>query len=210
MEKVNVIIGRFQPLTLGHIKGAEYVYKEYGLKTVLCIIDTPSDKLDERHPFPSSLITKHCTSGCHEPWFAGMYPIKNADIGKIADVCREHDFEPVMWTCGSDRYSSYKRQEKYIDKYNLSPDFKVVEIPRTDDDISATKVREAIKRDDIGTYKKMMPTWAHAYIKDYKPYISVFESRNETAYTNNAYFRANLQSFIKEGIIPLRDALNSK
>lgn len=180
-EKVNVIVGRFQPFTLGHAKGAEYVFDKYKLRTLFCIIDTPTSKLDKKHPFPSDIIIKDNES-CKAEWFAGMYPIKNADISKITTVCREHNFEPVMWTCGTDRYESYRKQAipKYMDALELSSEFKVIEIPRTDDDISATKVRNSIKDDDKSTFDKMMPSWSKDNFEEYKKYVK--ESKDTSLY----------------------------
>lgn len=187
--KVNVIVGRFQPFTLGHITGAEQIYKEYGLKTVFLIINTPKSKVDSRHPFESEQIIKD-NINCGEDWFAGMFSIQSADIGKIAAVCRDNGFEPVMWTCGTDRYAGYSRQasEKYINMYNLSLEFKVNEIKRTDDDISASAVRQALKDGDQKTFEKMMPKWTWNKFDIYKSIVSaVKESKS-------------LSSFIKESL----------
>lgn len=189
MENVNIIVGRFQPFTLGHTKGAEQVYKEYKLRTVFLIVNTPKSKVDLRHPFESEQIIKD-NCNCGEDWFAGMFGIQNADIGKIATVCRDNGFEPVMWTCGTDRFKPYSMQasEKYINMYNLSPEFKVNEIKRTDDDISASAVRQALKDGDQKTFEKMMPKWIWNKFNIYKSIVSaVKESKS-------------LSSFIKESI----------
>ena len=208
LEPVNVIVGRFQPFTLGHIKGAEQVYNSRHnfpdgkrLRTVFLIIDTPESKTDSRHPFASDRIIKD-NSVCTEPWFAGMYAIKNADIGKIASVCRDNGFEPVMWTCGTDRYSQYSRQAvpKYIDMYNLSNDFKVNEIARTDEDISASAVRKALKNDDKKTFEKMMPKWIWDKYDDYKVVVSAVKEN-----------RGSLTEYIKEnlyGNLGIDDGIN--
>ncbi len=186
MEKVNVIIGRFQPLTLGHLKGAEIVFKEHGLKTVFCIVNTPEDKLNDKHPFPSDTIIEQNYDLRKQDYFAGITPIMNADIGKIAKVCRNIDCEPVMWTCGSDRVAAYSKQciEKYIKMYDLDPSIHVNEIKRTDDDISASKVRETLINDDYSGYKRLMPKWSHSITKYelYKEYmgkISIKENLRE-------------------------------
>lgn len=179
MEKVNVIVGRFQPFTLGHIKGAQEVMNKYNLRTVFLVVNTPKEKTDVRHPFPSDIIIKD-NERCGEKWMAGMYPIQNADIGKIMNICREHDFEPVMWTCGTDRVKaySYQVQDKYIKMYNITPDFKINEIPRSDEDISATAVRNYIKNDDLSGYKKMMPQWTWNCFDKYRDILlSIKESK---------------------------------
>lgn len=190
MENVNVIVGRFQPFTLGHTKGAEQVYKDHKLRTVFLIVNTPKSKVDSRHPFESEQIIKD-NSGCNEDWFAGMFGIQNADIGKIATVCRDNGFEPVMWTCGTDRYSSYSRQasEKYINMYNLTPDFKVNEIKRTDDDISASAVRQSLKDDDRKDFEKMMPKWTWSKFNIYKSIVSaVKESKTLSSYIKESIY----------------------
>ena len=45
----------------------------------------------------------------------------------------------------------------YAEKAQLSPDFKMIEVKRGDDDISATKVRQAILNDDYKTFIAMTP-----------------------------------------------------
>ncbi len=192
MERVNVIVGRFQPLTLGHIKGAEEVWKKYSLKTVFCIVDTPESKLNDKHPFPSDLIIYN--NDIKEEWFGGFAPVMNADIGKIAKACRGIDFEPVLWTCGTDRVKSYEKQciEKYIEMYDLDPSIRVNEIKRTDDDISASKVRECIKQDDFKGYCDLMPKWSWKKFEEYKGYIQIKENnifkgmRNISDFINEA------------------------
>ena len=44
MEKVNILLSRFQPFTLGHLKCCTKVYKQRGIKTVLCVIDNVKPK----------------------------------------------------------------------------------------------------------------------------------------------------------------------
>ena len=56
MKKVNITIGRFQPFTKGHMKCVEAAYNELGIPTIVCMINVKDDKVDEKHPFPSSLI----------------------------------------------------------------------------------------------------------------------------------------------------------
>lgn len=199
MEKVNVIVGRFQPFTNGHIKGAEAVVKEHGLRTVFLIINTPEDKTDLRHPFPSDVIIRD-NSGVKEGWFAGMFPIQNADIGKIASVCRDNGFEPVMWTCGSDRVKAYSAQvqEKYIKMYDLDMDFKVNEIHRTDDDISASQVRQFLIDDNITGFKKMMPRWVWGRFGEYRDIVIM--NKDKTPSTSRNVGRKRMKS-LKESLV---------
>lgn len=165
MQKVNIILGRFQPFTDGHLKMIEEGYKENGLPTV--ILQISNKKFDERHPFSDELIKEEIDlirNSVKNTIIDHLYII-NADIAKIAFICHEYGYEPILWLCGSDRYIPYSKQannEKYKSDNNLLQEFKCFEVKRNDDDISASKVREAIKNDDFTTYMEMMPailTW---------------------------------------------------
>ena len=56
MTQVNITMGRFQPFTNGHMSCVQYAYDKLGIPTVICMIDTPDNKVDEKHPFPSSML----------------------------------------------------------------------------------------------------------------------------------------------------------
>jgi citrate lyase synthetase len=47
--------------------------------------------------------------------------------------------------------------EKYGDKAGLTDDFEMIEVKRSDDDISATKVRQALLDNDKRTFDKLTP-----------------------------------------------------
>lgn len=159
MQKVNIIIGRFQPITTGHIKCAEYALKHTGLKTVLCMVETPESKVDERHPFPSSLLLP-----MYDVLFAksdvilDIVLVKNADIVKLSEALREKQYIIGSWTCGTDRYKAYKAMtDKYAEQAGLPDDFELLEVHRTDDDASATKLRDRLKAGDRELFYKDFP-----------------------------------------------------
>lgn len=161
MNKCNVTIGRFQPFTEGHMKMLLAGYNENHLPTV--ILQIPNKKFDEKHPFSDELIHEEIDflTNVYDGLIAGHFYIVNADIAKIATICHDNGFEPVLWLCGSDRFERYSKQadcEKYKIDNNMLMKFKCFEVERTDDDTSATKVREAIINDNFETYNKMMPT----------------------------------------------------
>ena len=73
-----------------------------------------------------------------------------------------------MWGYGTDRkkaYDSMINKQSYRDQLDVNPDFKGYEIFRTDDNISASKVRNALKIDDEKTFKKMTPKSIHKFYK---------------------------------------------
>lgn len=159
MQKVNVMIGRFQPFTNGHLKCIEEAWKVKGVPTVICMVNTKDEKVDERKPFPSSLLLplyeEAFTKNKH---VAKIVLVVNADIVKIGEMLSKEGFEICSWTCGTDRYDSYsKMAEKYHDQAGLTDDFEMIEVKRSDDDISATKVREALLANDKRTFDKLTP-----------------------------------------------------
>ena len=156
-NQVCLFIGRFQPFTLGHLKCCETVYKTRKLKSVILIINTT--KADKKHPFLTKDIINTYKKMAHDyECIEDVLLVSNADIVKNVTECREHGYEPVAWVCGTDRVNDYKRMvDKYSEKLDLVPNFDVFEIPRTDDDISATKCREALIADDYKKFSSMVP-----------------------------------------------------
>lgn len=159
MKRVNIVIGRFQPFTKGHYACVEAAMNQKMLPTVICIIDTPESKVDERHPFPSDMLTDlYGEFFSHDEKIVGVIPVKNADIVKIGEELKKHDFEIASWTCGTDRIDSYtKMSTKYKEQAGLSDDFEMIEVYRTDEDVSATKARQALLDDDKKAFYSMIP-----------------------------------------------------
>lgn len=165
MEKVNIIIGRFQPFTLGHLKCAQEAQRRLGVKSVLLVINTV--KQDARHPFLTKQIEKILDKMCkEEPTLTGYVLVKNADIVKNVEILREAGYEPVSWTCGTDRYAQYETMvKKYGKDINLDDNFEVIEVKRGDEDISATAVRQALRNNDEDTYIGLVPnTWRRQFV----------------------------------------------
>lgn len=159
MKKVNIVIGRFQPMHYGHYKCIEEAWKEKSIPTVICMIDVPENKVDERHPFPTTmLVDLYKDLFKRDPKIADVVMIKSADIVKIAEELKKKGYIIASWTCGTDRIDSYtKMSDKYKDQAGLADDFKMIEVKRGDEDISATKVRQALLDDDRTTFLKMVP-----------------------------------------------------
>lgn len=159
MKKVNIVIGRFQPFTSGHYSCVRAAMNRRGLPTVICMINVPESKVDKRHPFPSDmLIGLYSNIFRNDPNIAAVVPIKSADIVKIGQDLRDMGFEIAAWTCGTDRYPSYSRMaDKYHDMAGLSDDFEVIEVPRGEEDISATKARNCLLNDDREGFLSMIP-----------------------------------------------------
>ena len=174
MKKVNICLGRFMPFTKGHYKMIEYGLKQNGLPTVVFMIS--NKKMDKKHPFSDELMQKEMDmlKKSLEGIENTVY-VSSADIVKLGQWCYENNYEPQFWITGSDRLAAYKRQAenpKYQDLGHFPSSFTTLEVPRTDEDISATKVREAIMNDDLDTFKKMMPNGTEKLFNEFKEALS--------------------------------------
>ena len=159
MQKVNIMIGRFQPFTAGHYKCVETAKNKKNLKTVICMINVTEDKVDKKHPFTSDMLiqlySKFFNSDSN---IADVVLVKSADIISIGKALNSLGYQPASWTCGTDRFDSYsKLAERYHDQAMLSDDFEVIEIARSDEDISATKARNCLLDNDFDGFKSLMP-----------------------------------------------------
>ena len=154
----NIIIGRFQPLTDGHMKCMETAWKKLGIGTVICIIDTPENKVDARHPFSTNILLPiYNELKSTYKYINDIIVVKNADIVKIGEILGDK-YEIKSWTCGTDRIDSYtKMSNNYKEQAGLPDDFQMIEIKRGDDDISATRVRKALLNGDIKTFNMLTP-----------------------------------------------------
>lgn len=149
---INIIVGRFQPLTKGHLKCAQYAASKYHVRTVLCMIETK--KTDSKKPFlTSDFIDLYKSLLLDDKDIIDIILINNADIVKIKEICENLGYNIKYWTCGTDRFADYDRMAQ---KY--APEIEVIEVPRTDEDISATKARKALMDgDEYEFYKLFIP-----------------------------------------------------
>lgn len=151
--------GRFQPYTLGHLKLAQKAWKDRKLKTVLFIINTPENKRDKKHPFSTdSLLDMYHRLIKDSDLLVDILVTQSADIVKNAELAREHGYELHAWCCGTDRKDDFTRMaDHYHDKASLPDDFEVLEVPRTDADISATAARQCLLDGDVKGFKAITP-----------------------------------------------------
>ena len=97
------------------------------------------------------------------PFLEAMYVAPSAGIDTLYSMMRPA-YEPVLWGFGTDRKKAYEymiNKPEYREQLDVDPDFKGYEIKRGDEDISASKVRQAIKLDDEKTFKRMTPKSIH-------------------------------------------------
>jgi hypothetical protein len=129
-------------------------------------------------------------------------------------------YEPMMWGYGTDRKKAYGNmidKQSYRDQLGVDPGFKGYEIFRTDDNISASKVRNALKIDDEKTFKKMTPKSIHSFYKTLQNTLQQIKENNNmknlkslntfTSINEKVYNKKSLMKAVKgdDGIISTGD-----
>ncbi len=153
-----LILGRFQPFTSGHQKMVDQAVSKADTITI-CIVRARKEDLD-KNPFPYDLQVK---------MISAIYPkaeIITHSTGNLFGIMGKSNKNVNQVWCGTDRFYDYK------DMLARNPDISVHEIKRSGDDISATKVREAIRKDDEKTFKKLTPKAIHKFYKELRDIIS--------------------------------------
>jgi cytidyltransferase-like protein len=173
-EKVNIICGRFQPFTKGHLKVIKDLYEKNGLPVVVFIINNP--KIDNnRKPFSTETQFKmfNTLKGTY-PFIKDFMFLPQASIDKIFNKLRPK-YEPVLWGTGTDRMKSYGYQvnnQKYRNELNVDSSFKLSEVERDESNISASKVRDILKTDNSLKFKSYVPMCIHSMYNDFKNELS--------------------------------------
>ena len=204
-KPVNMFVGRFQPFTLGHVKVFEKMYKENGKPVVVFLVRGKNND-PEKRPFDEEMQQAMFAKMAKQyPFLETAIVVPNGSIDTMFAAARPA-YEPVMWGYGTDRKKSYGAmidKQSYRDQLGVDPDFKGYEIFRTDDNISASKVRNALKIDDEKTFKKMTPKSIHSF---YKPLQNILEPIKENNNNNMKNLKSLTNFSIDESIINENDA----
>jgi cytidyltransferase-like protein len=183
-KPVNMFVGRFQPFTLGHVKVFEKMYKENGLPVVVYMVR--GGKADpEKRPFDEDMQQAMFAKMKKQyPFLEASFVVPNGAIDTMFAAARPA-YEPMMWGYGTDRKKAYGNminKQSYRDDLGVDPSFKGYEITRGDENISASKVRNALKIDDEKTFKKMTPKSIHGF---YKPLQTIMQPIKENTNMKN-------------------------
>jgi cytidyltransferase-like protein len=189
-EPVNIFVGRFQPFTLGHAKVLEAIHKENGYPVIVFLIKSKTKKPGDefRKPYSEDLQIKMFKQVQKQYKFLkDIIVLDRAAIDYMFNALRPK-YEPVLWGTGTDRIKSYSGQvhnDKYRDVLNVRADFDMFEIPRGDDNISATKVRNAMLDGDEAAFKQMTPRAIHKMYNTLKSQLESSMATVEKVTTTN-------------------------
>lgn len=155
---INILIGNFQPVTMGHIKAAKKLKEKNGNRVILIAIKP--EKRNSKSPFSTKLTRSMLekTKAEYSDLIADIRMISSGQIEEVLENLHPH-YKPLLWGTSERRLKDYVLQLDYIKKKNiplrLEKDFKLVQLP------SFTKSEEVfatIKDSDFSEFKKLVPT----------------------------------------------------
>lgn len=155
---VNILIGSFQPLSMGHIKAAQKLKEKNGkLVFLVCI---KGAKKHQTSPF-SLEETRIILERTQQEYSDLIADTRIVSSGKLEDVLEAlyPEYEPLLWGTSERRLKDYLLQLDYIKKkkipLRLSDNFKLVELPAY---VKSEEVIAALKDSDFMTFKKLVPS----------------------------------------------------
>ena len=162
-KAVNILVGRFQPPTLGHVKVLRQMHAKNNLP---CVVINVRSKSGKNQKFDPETILKIWMDIANQYKFIdGIRESSTGFLDQVLNSLRP-EFEPVLWGTGTDRIKGYERIIKnYGPEANTLPEFEAFEIKRSGKNISATQVREAIAADNEKEFKALTPTAEHKFFK---------------------------------------------
>ena len=157
-SEVNLLIGNFQPVSMGHIKAAKKLKEKNGHPIVLVAIKP--DKQTTKFPF-STRLTKTMLEKVKQEYSDLIVDFKLLTSGQIEEILEQlHPaYKPLLWGTSERRVKDYALQLDYIKKkkipIRLAKDFKLVELPSF---VKSEEVLKAIASSNFSDFKKMVPT----------------------------------------------------
>lgn len=137
IRQCKVVLGRFQPFTLGHLKIATYTDlkgpdKEQAdalreqpnleeiskLPTIILAILVPNDKIDSRHPFYAELMEEEFER-IKENYkeVRDVFYVSSADICAWGEFLKKNNYQAAVWITGSDEFKPYKYMSMKLPQY---------------------------------------------------------------------------------------------
>lgn len=157
LQKVNLIVGRFQPFHNGHMKMVDVLMDKNGLPSIVAVVH-PGHNKSGNSPFDSTLVSKYMESLINEApqKIQGYFIVNRGLLGPICSRAKELGYLPVSIGSGEDRSEDYNKQFDFLKK--LGSDFpesiELVETPRKN---SGSEIRGYLDNEDFLAFKKSVP-----------------------------------------------------
>lgn len=157
-KRVNLLIGNFQPVHLGHIKAIEKLKSKNGFPTIM--VSIVKDNKNPKRPFSENLVRKMLNSVEQE--YGDMIEkailVKGGGIEEIIAALKPL-YIPILWGSDKNLLDKYAVQLGYLKKRDVSLDlnkeFKLVEIPKYQ---SGSEIRNLIKDENYAEFKRLVPS----------------------------------------------------
>jgi len=185
LQKVNLIVGRFQPFHNGHMKMVDVLMDKNGLPSIVAVVH-PGHNKSGNSPFDSDLVSKYMENLVKDypQKIQGYFVVNRGLLGPICSKAKELGYLPVSVGSGEDKSEDYRKQFDFLKK--LGGDFpesiELVETPRKN---SGTEIRKYLDSEDFLSFKKSVP---HSISSFYQQMVSSKKGRgvNESIeMTNN-------------------------
>ncbi len=156
-EGVSLIVGRFQPPHLGHIKMVEFA----SYPPVFCIVNTG---IKERSPFPLEYIIEVFEKFIEDGYLPENTQIFTSTTGYLPDFIEENKLNVKEILAGSDRIEGYRNQ------FPPETDIEFIQTIRY---FKGEDVRKWIKEEDRNKLAKALPDAKYVswYLNLFKPFV---------------------------------------
>lgn len=158
LSDVNLLVGRFQPFHIGHLKMAKTLKEKNDLPSIVAVVH-PGHNKSGKSPFNEDTVTKYMESVVKENpgVIDGYFIARKGLLGVIYGAAKELGYNVNLIGAGDDRMEDYKKQAEYLKKAggDFPSDIEVIETPRS---TSGTEIRDSIQKEDFLKFKKLVPS----------------------------------------------------
>jgi nicotinamide mononucleotide adenylyltransferase len=156
-QKVNLIIGKFQPFNNGHLKMCSRLKKENDLPVFLCVVHPGGETSSKKYPFTEDLIKKTIGSLTSEndKLFAGYKIVPTNLLEDVVKSVTEH-VNPISVCIGEKDFENMVLQRDWVrSKYDLNGND--IEIFKTPYWANNEEIRSYIQNTDFQKFKNKVP-----------------------------------------------------
>lgn len=154
---INILIGKFQPISIGHIKAAQKLNAENGHKTMFIAV---KDKTQTKHSPFSLKQTKTMLTKVKQEYSDDIIDtviISSGQIEKVIDAIQSN-YRPILWGTSEKRIKDFAIQLDYIKKRKIPlkfmDEFKLIELPTY---VTSRELIALINDSNFQEFKKKVP-----------------------------------------------------
>lgn len=179
IKPINILIGKFQPISIGHIKAAQKLNAENGHKTMF--IAVKGKEQTKSSPFTLKQ-TKTMLSKVQQEYSNDIIDtaiIPSGQIEEVIDVIQSN-YRPILWGTSEKRINDFAIQMDHIKKRRIPmkfmDDFKLIELPTY---VTSAELIGLINSSDFQEFKKKVPNSIASEFFNLKNELERKDSLNE-------------------------------